>query len=96
MTPMSLSGYLAEAHRHDLLREARQETMAMAMAAEATTTESGGIWDAALLVVDEWLLGLTQRLHARLSRKRLAQAYRAPRHVAGACHGDDALCSHAM
>ncbi|MGZ3581571.1 MAG: hypothetical protein ACXWQ5_14250 [Ktedonobacterales bacterium] len=89
MTPMGLSTNLAEAHRQDLLREAQQ-----AAQASEVTSENGGIWTAALLVVADLLLDAGQRLHKYLLRRRVEHAYGAPDTLGGVCCGDDALCGH--
>lgn len=87
MRPVSLSTYLADAHRHDLLCEARQA----ALAAEATS-KTGGIWSAALLVGANQLLRVGHQLRAHVSHKRLARAHGTPCGVASMCHCDAVPC----
>jgi hypothetical protein len=88
MTPMTMSDYLTETHRQDLLREAQRARLAGEI-----PHESGGIWTAALLIVADLLLDAGQRLHKHLAHKRLEHAYAAPGNIGVMCC-DDGLCGH--
>ncbi|HEX8033280.1 MAG TPA: hypothetical protein VF510_05510 [Ktedonobacterales bacterium] len=89
MTPMTMSGYLAETHRQDLLREAERARLASEI-----PHESDGIWTAALMLVADLLLDAGQRLHKHLAHKRLEHAYGATGSMGVVCCGDDGLCGH--
>ena len=87
MTPVNATTYFADAHRHDLLCEARQA----ALAAEVASA-TGGMWSAALLTLADLLVHAGQRLHVRLSHKRLVHAHVASFGIESMCHHDGALC----
>jgi hypothetical protein len=63
---------LAEAHRRELIREARQARLA---AEVIQPTESAG--DRALLLLADSLAGASERLRTRLQLKRLARLHAA-------------------
>jgi hypothetical protein len=71
---------LAEAHRRELVREARQARLA---AAVIQPTESVG--DRALLLLADSLAGAGERLRTRLQLKRLARLHAATANTRRAC-----------
>lgn len=84
MISPGMNEYLANVHREDLLREARQAPLA----AEATGATNGW-WDRALRLTANVLLTSGHRLNARLCNRRLgrtaAASHYAP-HAVSSCH----------
>ena len=71
MRPETISAYHAEAHRQDLLREARQA----ALVAEARP-HTGGMWRPVLLLASDLLLAAGNRLSPRLAERPMVHVHR--------------------